>query len=255
MRFYEAILAIIVLSIASPALAAKIDLSGQVTYRERIALPDGALLRIQLIDQTLPNTPPRVAVEAPIGPGQVPLSFDLKFDDALILPNHAYALIASISDQGGLLFRNAEPYAVAPLAPATPVVIVTDLVARTELPVSASTATQAPVAPAILDTLWTATLIAGAAPVPRSAISLTIGADMRAGGTGGCNAYFSQAELDGDKLAFSSVAATRKACADTINQQEQAFFAALAATASWQVSGDDLTLFGADGKALLMFRR
>jgi putative lipoprotein len=254
MQFQKAILAIAVLSIASPALAAKIDLSGQVTYRERIALPDGAYLKIQLVDQTLPNTPPRVAVEAPIGPGQVPLSFDLKFEDTLILPNHTYALTASISDAGGLLFRNTDPYVVDPLAPATPLVITTNLVAHTELPASAS-AEETPGTPAILDTLWTATSIGGAAPLPRSDVSLTIGADMRAGGSGGCNAYFSQAQLDGDHIAFSGVAATRKACAGAVNAQEQAFFAALAATATWQIAGDGLTLFGADGKALLVFRR
>ena len=254
MQVQKAILAIAILSIASPALAAKIDLSGQVTYRERIALPDGASLKIQLVDQTLPNTPPRVAVEASIGPGQVPLSFDLKFDDALILPNHTYALIASISDAGGLLFRNAQPYVVDPLAPATPLVITTNLVAHTELPASANSA-DAPGTPAILDTLWTAASIAGAPPLPRSDVSLTIGSDMRAGGNGGCNAYFSQAQLDGDHIAFSGVAATRKACADAVNAQEQAFFGALAATATWQVSGDELTLFGADGKTLVTFRR
>ena len=61
--FHKAILLFVVLSIAaSPALAAKVDLSGQVTYRERIALPAGATLGIELVDQTLPNAPPRVAV-------------------------------------------------------------------------------------------------------------------------------------------------------------------------------------------------
>ena len=40
-----------------------------------------------------------------------------------------------------------------------------------------------------------------------------------------------------------------------MNLQEQAYFAALAATATWQVSGDTLTLYGADGKALLVFGR
>ena len=56
-------------------------------------------------------------------------------------------------------------------------------------------------------------------------------------------------------LQFGSVTSTQKGCTQSVNLQEQAFHTALAATASWQVSGDDLTLFGADGKPLLQFRR
>src|SRR5687768_11263426 len=63
----------------SPALAAKIGLSGEVTYRERIALPDMAVLKIELVDLALPDRP-RVSVSAPTGAGQVPLAFTLTFD-------------------------------------------------------------------------------------------------------------------------------------------------------------------------------
>ena len=106
MRFASAIVLSLCL-IASPALAAKVSLSGQVTYRERIALPDPATLEIQLVDETLPSLPPRLDVRAPIGPnGGVPLSFTIGFEDSLILPSHNYALIAAISAEGGLMFRN-----------------------------------------------------------------------------------------------------------------------------------------------------
>ena len=68
MLFSKAILPLALLCLAaSPALAARVELSGQVTYRERIALPPGATLGIELVDETLPNAPPRVAVAAPIG--------------------------------------------------------------------------------------------------------------------------------------------------------------------------------------------
>lgn len=256
MLFHKAILALVIACLAAtPALAAKIDLSGQVTYRERIALPENSVLGIALVDQTLPAAPPRVSVKGAIGPGQVPLSFDLKFEDSLILPNHSYALIATISAGGQLMFRNFEPYAVTPLAPAAdPIVIVTNLVALTET-ASSSAQPEAPLAPAILETTWTATSINGAAPVPRTNATLSISSDLRAGGNGSCNSWFAQAQLDGDKLSFGAVGATQKGCTQSVNLQEQAYFAALAATATWQVSGDTLTLYGADGKALLVFGR
>lgn len=254
MRFSIAVLAAALL-LATPAVAARIDLAGQVTYRERIALPDAATLEIQLVDQTLPSLPPRLDVKAPIGHGQVPLSFTLNFDDAIIIPTHDYALIASISVDSGLLFRNFQPYRVNPLAPEQPVLIVTNLVGQVVKPGASSAEPADPPHPAILDSVWTATSLGDAAILPRTKVTLTIGADMRAGGSGGCNSWFAPAELDGEALRFGPVTATLKACTQAVNQQEDAFRTALAAVATWQVDQDRLTLFGADGQPLMVFER
>lgn len=254
MRLLHPVFLSFLIAVASPALAAPVSLPGQVTYRERVALPPAAVLQIQLIDQSLPFASPRLAVEAPIGAGQVPLSFDLTFDDKIIIPDHTYALIAAIKVEGGLIFRNFEPYVVNPLAPASPVLIVTNLVSpptRQE----ASSAEPASPPPAIFDTLWTASLVGDSHVSSRNAPSMTLGSDMRAGGSGGCNSWFAQAQMDGDKLRFGGITSTKRACLDAGNALESAYFAGLAATASWQLTGDQLTLFGADGKALLTFVR
>ncbi len=246
---------LVALLLPAPALAARIELSGQVTYRERIALPDAATLEIKLIDQTLPDLAPRIDVRGPIGPGQVPLSFTLSFEDSMILPGHSYALIAAISDKdGGLLFRNFEPYVVDPLAPAQPVVITTSLVGQVQGASSAEPAA-APAPPAILEVTWVATSIRGRPVLPRSAPSLSIGPDMRAGGSTGCNSWFAQAEIDGNMLHLGMITSTRKACNEGLGAQEQAFEEALAATATWQVSDDELTLLGPDAAPLMVLRR
>lgn len=254
MRFPIAIVCV-ALMLSTPAIAAKIDLPGQVTYRERLALPKDATLELQLVDQTTPNLPPRLDVRATIGAGQVPLTFNLNFDDAMILPGHSYALIAAISAGGGLLFRNFEPYVVNPLAPAAPIVIVTNLVGRIETGASSSTEPAIAETPAILNVTWTATQIGDATILPRTKPSLSISDDMRAGGSGGCNSWFAQAEIDGDTLRLGSITSTLKACTQPINLQEQAFHAALTAAMTWQVDADQLTLFGVDGKPVLVFTR
>ena len=118
---------------------------------------------------------------------------------------------------------------------------------------SSAEATAAP--PALLDSIWMAVSIGDTPVLPRTRPSLTIGADMRAGGNGSCNSWFAPAEIDGDMLRLGSLTTTQKGCTQSVNLQEQAFKAALSATARWEVSGDDLTLFGGDGKALLLFRR
>jgi putative lipoprotein len=214
------------------------------------------MLEIALVDQTLPSLPPRLDVKALIGHGQVPLSFNLGFEDAIIIPTHEYALIASISSDAGLMFRNFEPYAVNPLAPTAPILIMTNMVGQQ--PASASSSMPPPDAgpPAILDVTWQATSIGDKPILPRSTPTLLISSgEFRAGGSGGCNSWFAQASLDGEQLRLGSVTTTLKACTQSINLQEQAFKDALAATTSWRIDADILTLYGADGKAVMVFKR
>ena len=239
---------------ASPALAAQVSLSGEVTYHEKAALPADARLRLQLIDPSLPSAPPRLDVEAPIGVGQVPLNFSLTFEDAIIVPDHSYALIATISSGGALMFRNFEPYGVNPLAPDPPVIITTSMVASPAPAASASSTEPAPpVAPAILAAMWRAVTIGEMTIGSRFAPTLTIDANLRAGGSGGCNSWFAVAELDTDTIRLGTLAATKKSCGADRDALEQAYFTALASVARWKADTDTLTLYGADGSALLVF--
>lgn len=97
---------------ASPAGSGR--LTGTVGYRERIALPPGAVARIALLDVSLIGTPPRVIAEQEIRPaGQVPIPFALEYDRAAIDPAHRYGLRATISDAGGrVIFANATTHPV-----------------------------------------------------------------------------------------------------------------------------------------------
>jgi len=242
---------------ASPVLAAKVSLPGQVTYREKASLPADANLRIQLIDQSLPSAPPRLDVQAPIGAGQVPLNFSLTFEDAIIIPDHSYALIATISSGKALMFRNFEPYAVDPLAPVAPVLITTSMVAAPAAKPHDSSSAETPPAtePDAIGPMWTAVQIGDVTIPSRFAPTLTIDANLRAGGTGGCNSWFAVAELQNDTMRLGTLAATKKSCGTDRDAVEASYFAALAAAASWKVETNTLTLYGADGSALIVFNR
>lgn len=249
MRYVLAMMALL-LAFASPALAAKVTLTGDVTYRERIALPPGGTLTVSLIDLAAPDQP-RVSAKAAIAtPGKVPLTFTLNFDENVVVAGHKYALLAEISGEDAVWFRNAEPYPVDPLAPAAPILIIANVVPSA----TAVTPPAPPAPPAILDITWQAESINGV-PVARGIVSsLSIGADKRAGGRGGCNSWFAQADLNGERLVFSAVAATRMACAsEHATKQEGSFFAALAATRFWRLDKDHLTLLDANGAALASF--
>jgi putative lipoprotein len=81
---------------ASPSGPAQV--TGSVTYRERIALPEGARLRVTLLDVSMLDMPARVIAEREIRPsGQVPIPFALDFAGDRIEPDRRYALHAELS--------------------------------------------------------------------------------------------------------------------------------------------------------------
>lgn len=251
-----AAIAALILVSAVPALAERITLKGDVTYRERIALPEAGTLSVALIDLTAPERPGLNATGAIASPGKVPITFTLNLDTARLDPTHDYALVAQIAgDDGTVWFKNTEPYAIDPLEPAEPILIVVNFQGAIGTP-TADVPAEPAAPPPILDITWNARSIAGNA-VARGAISsLSIAPDMRAGGRGGCNSWFAQAAVNGASLVFSAVAATRMACLDdAMTAQETAFFAALSATRFWRLDDDQLSLLDAAGGELAVLEK
>lgn len=93
--------------------AAKADLSGEVFYLQRIALPPAATLSVSLQDVSLADAPAVVLAEQK-GPvkGQVPLPFHLTYDPAQVKPGHRYSVSARIEVDGQLIFVSTEHHAV-----------------------------------------------------------------------------------------------------------------------------------------------
>ncbi len=92
-------------------------IDGEVSYRERIALPPNAVVKVQLTDVSLADAPETVVAEQTIEPaGQVPIKFEIK----LICeqqPMVNYALQVTITVEDKLWFVNDERYTVDPLKP------------------------------------------------------------------------------------------------------------------------------------------
>lgn len=81
--------------------------TGTVTYRERIALPDGALVIVQILDVSLTDAPARVIGEQVIHPGrgQVPVSYAVPYAEKEIDERRSYFMSARIEDgEGNALF-------------------------------------------------------------------------------------------------------------------------------------------------------
>jgi putative lipoprotein len=83
--------------------------TGTVTYRERIALPDDTIVTVQIRDTSLADSIDVTIGEQVIETGgqQVPIPYEVPYDADEIVENHTYTMRARITDaDGNLLFTN-----------------------------------------------------------------------------------------------------------------------------------------------------
>lgn len=217
-------------------------LSGTVSYRERIALPESAVVEVKLVDVSRADAPAQTIAETIIRPkSQVPVPYVLAYDSARILPNRSYALQARITVGEQLMFINTSRHSVFD---ATQPQQTDVLVQRVFTPVSSSPTGK-----------WLAEDIRGRGVIDRLQTVLEIAEDGAISGTGGCNRISGKATITGDRIAFGPLAATQMACAQAAMDQEGKFFAALGDVKAWRVDSarQKLTLLGEDGRALIVF--
>ena len=82
-----------------PSCNAKSEVTGTVTYRQRIALLPDAVLTVQIQDVSLADAPARVIGEQVIEePGQVPIPYKVEYHYRDIEDSHMYAMQARIED-------------------------------------------------------------------------------------------------------------------------------------------------------------
>jgi putative lipoprotein len=245
MRFIRAGLALLMLLVASPAFAEDITFSGLVSWRERMALPPGSSLVVDLV--ALPGQQRIAGARAGLdGKAGSPIQFTLNVRSDVVAAGGEFGLVAEIWNGGHAVFRNAQPVradAAMPSGILIPVIFTPPPYDPPE-----------PILPSapdpLLGVVWTLTSIGGDPVLPGSDVTFSIAADHRAGGKGGCNNYFTEASFEARPLSFGPVAGTRMACAPAIMAQETRFFAALDATAGYELAGDTLQLLDAAGVAL-----
>lgn len=231
--------------LAMPALATAEDktISGEVLYRERIALPPQAVLTVQLVDVSLADAPAKVIGQQKIEPaGQVPIKFAVKFDEAAIRSGMSYALEARITVDDRLWFINDVRHSVDPLK-AGPQSMLLKMVSQSEPADEAG----------IFERDWVAEDIDGGGVIDKAKSTLRIGKDGGVSGRGGCNGYFGSAKIDGNGIAFGQIGATQMACEQAMMDQEHKFHDALGRVATYAIADGKLVMADKDGKAILRF--
>lgn len=240
-------------------------IEGEVFYRERMMLPPGAELEVQLQDISRADAMATVMTSVLIQPqGGPPYPFTINYDPTVIDPRMRYALRATISRGDRLLFTTTEyidPFSGNPVQIMVQRVAepVTKAPAEEPPPAQADDAPPAavPAGPAendatqatwLLQTLHGEAAALGAGGAPADMVL-----DHEEGsvaGFAGCNRYsggFSSEghSVHGTPIKFGPLASTMRACVDGA-ELEQAFLQMLDSVDAYRISGQTLELLRAD---------
>jgi putative lipoprotein len=220
-------------------------IEGSVWYRERMALPPGAEVEVQLQDVSRVDAMATVLASVHLTPETgPPYPFTIEYDPGSIDPRMRYALRATISFEGRLMFTSTEyidPFAGHP---------VEVLVRRTPSPAQTR-------GPALEGTRWVLETLGGEAaatgaggkPVDLELLS----GEKRAAGFSGCNRYTGGYSREGasehaSPLSFGNLAGTMMACVEG-GEVEQLYLRMLGRVNGFRLQGDTLSLL--DGPEVL----
>ncbi|GFE95415.1 MULTISPECIES: META domain-containing protein [unclassified Gluconobacter] len=208
-------------------------LSGTVTYRERMALPAGAVLTVQLEDISRADAPAIILAESRqdiLHPG--PIAYTLRYP--VLKSGFRYALRAEIRVGNTLLFTTEDFH-----GPDQPNILVRR--------VSSS------VAPSLYGS-WSVQVLDGK-PLEQAVRKpiLTLDQNGRVSGFGGCNRLMGHAVIKGNAIRFAPMAMTRMACIGSGMDVESHFVKNLEDVRSWSIGQrGELSLNSQSGNAMVV---
>jgi putative lipoprotein len=218
----------------------QMNVTGTVTYRERMALPPDAAIDVRLEDTSAQDAPAKLIGESVFAAAgqQVPIPFQVSFNTADINPAHTYQLRANITVDGTKMFASTSAYPVitngAPMS------------ADILLQKVAASAPEKTTGPKLHGTYWSLVELNGKSAVPgmgRAQPYIRLHREQsRFEGSSGCNGVTGTYLVEQNALQFNPAATTLMMCPQTLMEQEQALIAALKVTASYRIVGDMLEL-------------
>lgn len=269
-RILSRCLQLLLLLVLCPLGAAAQTITGNATWRERIALPPNAVFEAVLQDVS------RIDAGAPIlgrvriaGPGQSPIDFTISYDPAQIRPEARYGVTARIRAGDRLVLVSDRLVPVLTRGAGSSVELAMRATGRERAP-SAPTPAPAPTPPrgdvareapaadgplALQETYWRLTQLRDARVETSPRLRephLVFGRDGAIAGSGGCNRLVGSYMQILEQIEIGGVGTTRIACAEGM-EQEARFTAALGAAARWRIADGNLDLFDVAGDRILRF--
>jgi putative lipoprotein len=236
---------------AQPAASA-LEITGTLSYPQRIALPPDAQVRVTVEDVSRADAQAAIVGESIFGTEgrQVPLPFRVSVDAAGIDASHSYAVRATIHRGGTLLFTSTQRYLVLTRGAGKRADIVLQ-----QVTVPGAKAAERRSDPALANRAWQLVEVGGTpattAPNQRSIQLLLSERDGRFSGFGGCNALPGRYTLGPTpgSISLEPAATTPSTCPEPLATQERALIRALQTATVYRIAGDSLVLL--DGEAVL----
>lgn len=237
--------------VAADATPGTISFDVVATYRERMMLPANAVVETTLEEVSRADAPVTVLGTATLATRRSPpFQLTLVYDPKLVEPTRRYAVRARISRGNAILFVSDQSM---PVQPGTGVKSPIDVL----LVRNGNGGKQFTGATATLEnTYWKLVALGDrAVTVPegqREAHLILHPADHRVSGHGGCNALTGQYETKDDRLTFSKMAGTLRACLQGMDT-ERSFHEALGRASTWSITGEKLELRDVMGTVIARF--
>lgn len=232
------------------AYAAEARLSGTATYRERIALPPGAIFEAVLEDVSRAGAPAERIGSSRLEPaGQPPFRFTIRYDSERIHPAHRYAVRAQVTLNGTLLFTTDTLNTVLTHGkPDTAELLLKQPSRRKPAPQADAS---------LVNTYWKLLRLNGETISVREGgrepyFVLNNKAEPGVSGFAGCNRFMGSYTLKDKDLKFGHLATTMMACAND-SAPEYALFSVFSKFSHWRISGQSLHLLDAEGQSLAEF--
>jgi putative lipoprotein len=235
-------------------------ISGQLTYRERIALPPGSTATVTISDTSRMDVPAIVLDEAVmnLGTSQVPVPFNLTVDDRDIDQRGVYTLRATIRSPAGELFWTTDTsYPVNLYGPYTDVgtVVLVSGAPGGAYP-SPYPNNPYPNQPGAYTGLtgpeWIVEDINRRGVVDYSRATINFDPSGRISGNTSCNSYSASYTATAPQdLRLTEMVLTRKACAAALMNQERAFTDILGSARQYTITQDGaLVIYAPNGDTI-----
>lgn len=227
-----------------PEVGVKGTVRGTATYRERMALPPGAVLEATLEDVSGADAAAKVIGRTRVEhPGNPPIRFEIPFDSARVDPRRRYVVRARILVDEKPFFITDRNYPVLMEGKGNEVEL---MLRRASAPGGTTLALE--------NTYWKLTQLGGA-PVTGTQNEPHLVLDpatRRVTSSGGCNRLTGGYQLDGERLKLTQTVGTMMACMKGM-ETEKAFLKALGQVSGWRITGQQLELLDASGSVLARF--
>jgi putative lipoprotein len=227
----------------------RVTITGSATYRERMALPPGAVFEATLEDASAKV----IARFRKKNPGQVPIAFEITYDPRRIQAPRHCVVRASIREKGQVLFAGSKAFSAKSRGRGREVIVLMRRVAgRPTEDRKPRENRKSRVEAELGNTRWRPIRI-GDRPVTLSAQEREPWIEMdprsqRVTGSGGCNRISGSYESGRDALRFRGLVSTQMACVSM--ETETAFLRALNQTRRYRIIGRSLQLMDDLGRSL-----